>query len=58
MEKTLLIVTAFMALGLLVQAKQIQASQADQLKLSRQAEPIQTETNFVCFSVGGKVYCQ
>jgi hypothetical protein len=47
MKKTLLIVTGLMALGFPVHAAQVtQADQADQAKVSQQAEPIQTETNF------------
>jgi hypothetical protein len=47
MKKTLLIVTGLMALGFPVHAAQVtQVNQADQAKVSQQAEPIQTETNF------------
>lgn len=57
MKKTLLIVTGLMALGLPVHAAQIaQADQADQAKVSQQAEPIQTETN-VCIKRSTGWYC-
>ncbi len=57
MKKTLLIVTGLMALGLPVHAAQIaQADQADQAKVSQQAEPIQTETNF-CRRFPSGYYC-
>ena len=57
MKKTLLIVTGLMALGLPVHAAQIaQADQADQVKVSQQAEPIQTETN-LCGRINGRYYC-
>jgi hypothetical protein len=57
MKKTLLIVTGLMALGLPVHAAQIaQTDQADQAKVSQQAEPIQTETNF-CLRTPRGFYC-
>lgn len=58
MKKTLLIVTGLMALGLPVHAAQItQVNQADQVKVSQQAEPIQTETNAVCRRTPQGYYC-
>ena len=57
MKKTLLIVTGLMALGFPVHAAQIaQADQADQVKVSQQAEPIQTETNW-CVRTARGIYC-
>ena len=51
MKKTLLIVTGLMALGFPVHAAQVtQVNQADQAKVSQQAEPIQTETN-LCYRI-------
>ncbi|MFP4578498.1 MAG: hypothetical protein ACLFT9_23255 [Coleofasciculus sp.] len=57
MKKTLLIVTTLMALGLPVQAEQIQVNQADEAEMSQQVEPIQTDTNFMCFRLRWGVYC-
>jgi hypothetical protein len=57
MKKTLLIVTTLMALGLPVQAEQIQADQVDQAKMSQQVEPIQTETNVRCFRYFSRLFC-
>jgi hypothetical protein len=57
MKKTLLIVTGLMALGFPVHAAQItQTDQADQVKVSQQAEPIQTETNY-CVRLPRGYYC-
>lgn len=58
MKKTLLIVTTLMALGLPVQAEQIQADQVDQAEMSQQVEPIQTETNFRCFRLRYGFFCR
>lgn len=57
MKKTLLIAAGLMTLGFPVHAAQIaQADQADQAKVSQQAEPIQTETN-ACKVIAGNYRC-
>lgn len=54
MKKTLLIITGLMASGLPVHAAQI--SQADQAKVSQQAEPIPTAINH-CIVRKGQTVC-